>query len=109
MFLFRSRVDHHHYYHADDETKAPLNFIIKKLNQIIMTQAEAAQKLNTALTQIGKVKTEVEKLKEAAQNAGNVSPELQAAIDGVSSAIQGVDDINPDEVTEPGEGEENPA
>lgn len=61
-----------------------------------MTNQEAIDKLNGIATQVAKVKEEVQKLVDAAANAGDVSPELQAAIDSVSAAVQGVDDLNPD-------------
>jgi hypothetical protein len=80
--------------------------IINKLNQIIMTNQEAIDKLNAQATQLAKVRAEVQKLVDAAQNQGNVSPELEAAITNVENAIKGVDDLNPDEVVNP-EGETN--
>lgn len=75
--------------------------IIHKLNQLIMTQQEAIQKLDTLATQVEKVKTEVQALVDAAGQEDEVSPELQAAIDRVSAAVQGVDDLNPDATEEP--------
>jgi hypothetical protein len=80
--------------------------IINKLNQIIMTNQEAIDKLNAQATQLAKVRAEVQKLVDAAQNQGNVSPELEAAITNVENAIKGVDDLNPDEVVNP-EGDTN--
>lgn len=82
---------HIHHHTAEEKT------IIKLLNKIIMTQAEATQKINELTTQLGKVKAEVQKLIDAAQNQGNVSPELEAAILGAQTALQGVDDLNEDE------------
>lgn len=83
-----------------------LLYIANKLNFIQMTQAEAAQKLTEVANQLGKVRTEVQALVDAANNEQNISAELQAAIENVSAAVQGVDDINPDEVPETPEGEE---
>lgn len=70
--------------------------INSKLDNIMGTQKDAAAQLNTVADQLAKVRSEVEALKEAAQNATNVDPELQAAIDRVATAVQGVDDLNPD-------------
>lgn len=72
--------------------------IIKLLKHIIMTQAEATDKINTLTTQLGKVKTEVQKLIDAVQTNGNVTPELETAILNAQTALQGVDDLNQDEV-----------
>lgn len=69
-----------------------------------MTQEEAIAKLDAQSAKLTKVYTEVQALKDAAANAGNVSPELSAAIDRVDAALTSVDDINPDAVESP-EGE----
>jgi prefoldin subunit 5 len=69
-----------------------------------MTQEEAIAKLNAQATQLAKVRAEVQKFIDAAQNQGNVSPELEAAINSVQDAIQGVDDLNTDETTEETQG-----
>lgn len=66
-----------------------------------MTQQEAIAKINSQTEQLSKVRTEVQKLVDAAQNQGNISPELEEAINNLSTAIQGVDDLNPDEVVNP--------
>lgn len=79
-----------------------VNFLKTQNQSIIMTQQEAIDKLNGQATQLAKVRAEVQKLVDAAANAGNISPELEAAINGVSTAIQGVDDLNADEVVNPG-------
>lgn len=69
-----------------------------------LTQAEAAAKLDAQAVTLEKIRTEVQALKDAAANDGNVSPELEAAIARVEAAITGVDDINPDAEEEiPGE------
>lgn len=70
--------------------------IIKKLNQIIMTQAELTAALDAATAQIGKISTEVQNLITAVQNTGNTTPEVDAAIANLQAAIQGVDDLNVD-------------
>lgn len=86
--------DHYHLHINPDK-------IIKLLKQIIMNQQEAAEKLNTVATQVAKVQTEVQKLIDTANGDDTVSPELQAAIDSVAAAVQGVDDLNADEETPP--------
>jgi len=60
------------------------------------TQAEAAEKLNQVTAQLVKVQAEIQKLIDAAASEDEISPELQAAIDGVSAAAQAADDKNPD-------------
>jgi len=75
--------------------------IIKKLNKIMATQAEAAVQLDTVTTKLGKVLTEIQALKDAAAAAANVSPELQAAIDRVVGAAEAADNANPDAPIEP--------
>jgi seryl-tRNA synthetase len=77
----------------------------RKLRKIMATQKEAAAQLevvSAALVKIGgetqKLLTEVQALKDAAANASNVEPELQAAIDKVASQAQVVDDQVPDDV-----------
>lgn len=70
-----------------------------------LSQEEAIAKLDAQAVKLEKVRTEVQALKDAAANSGNVSPELEAAIARVDAAITGVDDINEDEAEEeiPGE------
>lgn len=87
-----------------------VNFLKTQNQTINMKTQEAVDKLNAQAAQLGKVRTEVQKLVDAAANADNVSPELEAAINNVQNAIQGVDDLNPDEVVnpEPGTGDETP-
>lgn len=65
-----------------------------------MTNQEAIDKLNAMAAQMGKVSTEVQGLIAIIQNQGNVSPEVEAGINNVQSAIQGVDDLNPDAPTQ---------
>ena len=73
--------------------------INNKLNCIKMTNQEAIDKVNALTTQVNKVRAEVQKLIDAAQNQGNVSPELEAAINSAQTALQGVDDLNEDATT----------
>lgn len=83
-----------------------LNHILQGVNKIMATQAEAAAQLAQVKQQLADTKAIVEKvgnetdglldkiqvLTDAAANAGNVSPELQAAIDDVATAGQSVKD-----------------
>ncbi len=62
-----------------------------------MTEQEAIQKINALTDQMAKVRTEVQALIDAANNQGNVSPELEAAITNAQNALQGIDDLNPDQ------------
>lgn len=78
-----------------------LHLILNKLNQIIMTQAEATQQINDLTTQVGKIRGEIQKLIDAAGNQPNITPELEAAIVSAKAAIQGIDEMNPDEETPP--------
>lgn len=75
----------------------------KKAKKIMATQAEAAAQLTALNTELVKIGTEtqalldkVTALQAAADAAGNVSPELQAAIDGVVAQAKTVDDLVPD-------------
>lgn len=75
------------------------------------TQAEAAQqltKVNDSLTKIGgetaNLLTEIQKLKDAAATSGQVTPELQAAIDAVAAQATKVDDLVPDAAPTPANG-----
>lgn len=73
------------------------------LEQIMNTQAEMAQQMNAVTEQLGKIATEsaatvrkVAELEQALANAGNVTPELQAAFDALKAQVQVVDDLVPD-------------
>lgn len=75
-------------------------FIIQKLNEIMSTQEEAAAALRALKDQLVKANTEIQAkiqaLIDAAGNADQVNPELQAAIDDLKPAAQALDDIVPD-------------
>lgn len=97
-------VEYHTHNHIDiGALTAELKNINHHLKSIEMTNQEAIDKINAQSTQLGKIKTEVQKLVDAAQNQGNISPELESAINGLQTAIQGVDDLNADEATAPPE------
>jgi len=73
-------------------------FLIKRL--ISMTQAELLQALQDAKAEADKAKAEIVQkiadLETAIGNAGNTTPEVDAALADLKSSIQGVDDIVPD-------------
>lgn len=80
-----------------------LNHLNKKALKIMATQDEAAAQLQEITTQLTKVGTETSTLLEkvaaleaAAAAAGNVTPQLQTAIDAVKAQAQAVDDEVPD-------------
>jgi hypothetical protein len=94
--------------HDDKQLSAILErvtLIQKQVKTILMTQEEAVQAVKDLTAQVGKVSTEVQKLIDAAQNQGNVSPELADAITAAKAALQGLDDLNAD-ATETPEGEQ---
>ena len=68
---------------------------------IVMNQAELAAELRAAKAQTEKIIIEVTKLKDAVLNAGNVTPEVMEAINGVKAVLGVLDELNPDEVTPP--------
>lgn len=65
-----------------------------------MNQAELAQALNDAAAEAVKAKGEIvakiADLETAIGNAGNTTPEVDAALAALKDAVQGVDDIVPD-------------
>jgi methyl-accepting chemotaxis protein len=78
--------------------------ILTMLKGIAMTQAQLAEQLRTAQAAIERghveqvaasdaLKAEVERLNAALENQTGVSPELQAAVDGVAAAAQRLDDL----------------
>lgn len=81
------------------EELAPL---ITATNLLAMNAAEATAKLNMLTKQVGKVRTEVTNLKErfealeAAIANNPVHADVVAAIENLSTAIQGVDAVIPD-------------
>lgn len=65
-----------------------------------MNQSELQQALTDLTAQTEKAKAEVlakiTDLETAITNAGNTSPEVDAALSALKGAVQGVDDIVPD-------------
>jgi phosphoglycerate dehydrogenase-like enzyme len=83
---------HHHY--------PENNKIIKLLKSIIMTQAELAQQLTDVTAQNEKARAEILQkiadLEAAIVAAGNVTPEVEAALSALKTSVQTDDDIVPD-------------
>lgn len=79
----------------------PFATITSKLEAIMATQAELAASLRDLTAQVGKVRTEVlsavARLQAAVEAAGATSPEVDAALQDLRSAVQGLDDLNEDE------------
>lgn len=89
-----------------------LKEINQKLDQIMSTQAEAAETLREVLAQqqktVGEIQTlqtevttlkvKIDELQAMLDNGGEVGEELQAAIDAVKAQAQIVDDAIPDVV-----------
>jgi len=78
------------------------NRIIKLLNQIHMDQVQLAQELAALQAQVdkanGEILQKIADLEAAIAAAGNVTPEVQAALDALKASVQSVDDIVPDQV-----------
>jgi len=79
----------------------------KKLDQIIMNQAELTVGLKTIQTQVGKVakeqsdrfdvlSKEIQDLKDIINAGGDVTPEVTQAFADVQTALQSLDDSIPD-------------
>ena len=71
--------------------------------KIMATQEEAAAQLTAATATLAKVATEtgtlltkIQELQDVIATAGNVTPELQAAVDGVVAQATAVDALVPD-------------
>ncbi len=83
--------------------------ISNKLDRIIMTQAELNAALDKLTAQVGKVaaeqsnrfdalSAEIKRLTDVI-NAGEVTPEVTAALEKVQAALQNLDDAVPDSPT----------
>lgn len=77
--------------------------LIKMENRIMATQQEQTVKLNEATERLKKVQTEtrtlldkIKELTDALANQSNVTPELQAAVDAITTQVQVVDELVPD-------------
>ena len=76
-----------------------LDLILIKLEAIMATQAETVVQINALTTQVAKVRAEVQNLIDVIATGGNTTPELDAAVASLQSAMQGLDDLNPDAPT----------
>lgn len=96
--------DVHVHVHPCDGCKVghKLDQILTLIGGIMSTQAELAAALDAVNTKLIKIGTEVTTILtridelEAAVAANPVSPEVQAAMDRVTSQAQVLDDLNPD-------------
>ncbi len=61
--------------------------IINLLNQIIMKQSEEAAAVNALTEKVKGIEVKIQALIDAKAGAGDVTPELQAAIDGLATEI----------------------
>lgn len=79
----------------------------RKVGEVMANQADAAAELVAVKDKLEKVRLEfgtatdalmakIGDLEKAVENAGQITPELQAAIDGVKEKAQVLDDMNPD-------------
>jgi hypothetical protein len=71
-----------------------------QLYKIIMNQTELAEHLTTRNAQLNKalieINTRIDALILAVQNAGNTTPEIDAAVTSLDEVSQALDDLNPD-------------
>lgn len=78
--------------------------IIKKQRRIMSTQAELRAELESLTAQNEKAKGEIlgkiADLEAAIENAGNTTPEVDAALTALKTSVQGTDDIVPDAAPE---------
>jgi len=67
-----------------------------------MDQVQLAQELAALQAQVdkanGEILQKIADLEAAIAAAGNVTPEVQAALDALKASVQSVDDIVPDQV-----------
>jgi ABC-type transporter Mla subunit MlaD len=72
----------------------------KELQKIMANQAELAAQLSAVSAQLAKASGEivarVAALEQAIANAGNSTPEVDAALEAVKQIAQALDDLNPD-------------
>lgn len=79
----------------------------QKITKMALSTEAAVAKIDAQTQILVKVKTEVENLKDAVSNSGNVPPEVEAALGRLDAAISAVDELNEDEITgDDGTGEE---
>lgn len=61
-----------------------------------MTNEEAVARIEANTQRLVKIQGEIQKLKDAINNAGDVSPEVAAALDALDAAVAATDDLNED-------------
>jgi len=87
-------------FHHDADVSAVLTRILRTLEKIMATQAELAATLLAVRDQLTKASAEivarVAALEQAIANAGNTTPETDAALAAVKEIAQALDDLNPD-------------
>lgn len=71
-----------------------LHKLLRKVKQIIMNQTELAQALADLGTQLNKA---LDEIRTAIENGGNVTPEVEAALNNAKAVAQALDDLNPDQ------------
>ncbi len=81
----------HIHQHTNDE-----NIIIKKLNQIIMTNAELLELLIADNAKVEKIITEIQALKDLVAGADNVPQNIVDAVNALGTNLQTADDLNED-------------
>jgi hypothetical protein len=91
------------YLHLDSDLRQAMNSLVTKVDTIMLTQTQLAATLTTLGGEIKKIGVEtttllekVTALTEAVANAGNTSPEVDAALADVQAQAQVVDDLVPD-------------
>jgi hypothetical protein len=94
-----------HVYLAPAGLQSALDNIVSQLKGIIMDQTQLAADLVALKAQGEKAKAEiiakVAALEAAIAAGGVVSPEVEAALADLRGTVQGIDDLNPDEVVAP--------
>lgn len=93
---------------ARSGTPATKQDLVEMEKRIVMTQKELADQLTALTGQVQKIGTETAALEqkvndlESALNAGgDVSPEVQTALDALKAQVQVVDDLVPDPTPAP--------
>ena len=90
------RIDLHVWLHDDPTSQ----LILTKLGKLMATQAELAASLAALSTQVAKIATEssatlakLAELEDALANAGETTPEVDAAVEALRTQLQLVDDL----------------
>lgn len=100
---FTIEVNHHFKFEQPagfDALVQGITTLLERTGQIMATQAETAVQLQNLTAQISKVSGEVTTilaaLEAARALAGETDPAVTAQVDALKTAVQGVDDLNPD-------------